>query len=76
VDLRDLFEGLDPESSVALADEIGNYLEASDTAVRVLDEISEIVADKLIAGISCFRVTIANHLVRICPYQGSMAYQG
>jgi hypothetical protein len=49
VDVRDLFEGLDAEDSIALADEIGNRLNASETAIRVLDEISEIIADKLIA---------------------------
>lgn len=50
VDLRDLFGELDAGGSIEVADEIGNRLDASDMAIRILDEIDEIIADKLLAA--------------------------
>jgi hypothetical protein len=50
VDLRDMFEGLDVSDSFALAEDIGNRLDAHDTAIRVLEEFEEIIADKLLAA--------------------------
>ncbi|HEV8683196.1 MAG TPA: hypothetical protein VGS09_10565 [Actinomycetota bacterium] len=51
MELRDLFEGLDAGASIALAEEIGNRMDANDTAIRVLDEFDEIIADKLLAEV-------------------------
>jgi hypothetical protein len=50
VDLRDLFDGLEAGASIALAEAISDRLAASETAVRVCNELDEIVADKLLAA--------------------------
>ncbi len=51
VDLRDMFEGLDARATIYLAEEISNRVAANDTAIRVLDEIDVIIADKLLAAL-------------------------
>jgi hypothetical protein len=50
MELRDLFEELDIGASIEVAEEIGNRVDASDAAIRVLDEIDSIIADKLLAA--------------------------
>lgn len=51
MDLRDMFEGLDARATIYLAEEISNRVAANDTAIRVLDEIDVIIADKLLAAL-------------------------
>lgn len=50
VDLRDLFDGLDVGEGIAFAEEISDRLAANDMAVRVCDELDEIIADKLLSA--------------------------
>jgi guanylate kinase len=50
MELRDLFEELDVGASVEVKEAIANRIDASNAAIRVLDEIDEIIANKLLAA--------------------------
>ena len=50
-ELPDPFDEMNASASIALAEEITNRLEASETAIRVCDELAEIIADKLLAAV-------------------------